>query len=163
MSCPNPRHDLLYEIPSKEWNTGAPLGNGQIGVMVWGDGNPLRLTLDRDDLWDLRMPPGPDDPSFTWQNLKKLAQEKDWGTLNATVERNLNPPVPTPTKLPLGRLEIAFRGTSSNTSVFRGRLSLKKAEFGVTFGGKRVNVFVCAHAPVVVVECFGESASPLVS
>ncbi|HOT36650.1 MAG TPA: glycoside hydrolase N-terminal domain-containing protein [Candidatus Latescibacteria bacterium] len=161
-SQPLPRHDLLYERASDEWNTGAPLGNGQLGVMVWGDGNPLRLTLDRDDLWDLRVPSRPDDPSFTWQNLKKLAQEEDWETLNATVERNLNPPAPTPTKLPLGRLEIEFRGTSSNGNGFRGRLSLKKAEFSATFGGNRVKVFVCAHAPVVVVECYGESASPLV-
>jgi len=37
-----------------EWHDGFPVGNGSIGAMLWGDGQPLCLTLDKADLWDLR-------------------------------------------------------------------------------------------------------------
>lgn len=35
------------------WDEGLPLGNGFMGSIVYGR-NPLKITVDRTDLWDLR-------------------------------------------------------------------------------------------------------------
>ncbi len=35
------------------WDEALPLGNGMLGALVWGDGKPLRISMDRADLWDL--------------------------------------------------------------------------------------------------------------
>lgn len=39
------KHDLLYEKAPLEWETGIPLANGDMGVLLWEDGNPLKLTF----------------------------------------------------------------------------------------------------------------------
>jgi len=41
------RHHILYEAPVVRWDEGLPLGNGLLGLLVWGDGCPLNLSLDR--------------------------------------------------------------------------------------------------------------------
>ena len=37
--------------------SGAPYVGWLLGALVWGDGTPLRISLDRTDLWDLRPVP----------------------------------------------------------------------------------------------------------
>ena len=54
---PMPRHGLHFETPSQTWDEAIPLGNGLLGALVWGDGAPLKISLDRTDLWDLRPVP----------------------------------------------------------------------------------------------------------
>ena len=51
---PAAAHRIVHKRPPLRWEYGFPLGNGDVGVMVWGDGAPLALTLDKSDLWDLR-------------------------------------------------------------------------------------------------------------
>jgi hypothetical protein len=45
---------IVHKRPPLRWEDGFPLGNGQVGVMMWGGGEPLAFTLDKADLWDLR-------------------------------------------------------------------------------------------------------------
>jgi hypothetical protein len=46
------QHRVIYERPARNWGDGLPLGNGRVGALVWGGGDqPLRLDLDRADLW----------------------------------------------------------------------------------------------------------------
>jgi len=54
---PSLEHGLLYEDPAMVWDEALPLGNGLLGGLVWGDGGPLKISLDRTDLWDLRPVP----------------------------------------------------------------------------------------------------------
>ena len=51
---PQQQHGLHYTEPARVWDEAMPLGNGLLGALVWGDGRPLRISLDRTDLWDLR-------------------------------------------------------------------------------------------------------------
>jgi alpha-L-fucosidase 2 len=153
----------VYERASDEWKTGIPLGNGHLGVMLWGDGSPLRLTFDRDDLWDLRHLPPPPDPEYTWNNIRELAKQENWEALNAIIERNLNPSAPTPTKLPLGRLEIEIPENAPGKKHFAGRLSLRHAEFAGAIGEAKIRAFVCAQAPIVVVSIYGGTADASVT
>ena len=48
------QHDMIWDAPPIQWNTGVPLANGRIGAMIWGDGSPLKVTLDKYDCWELR-------------------------------------------------------------------------------------------------------------
>ena len=69
-------HRITHERAPLEWHDGLPLGNGDLGVMVWGDGNPLALTLDKSDLWDLRTNVSfMDDPRFSYGELQRLVAE----------------------------------------------------------------------------------------
>ncbi len=42
--------------PIRSWDEVLPLGNGLTGGLLWGEGNLIRLSLDRGDLWDERPP-----------------------------------------------------------------------------------------------------------
>ncbi|HQK23645.1 MAG TPA: glycoside hydrolase N-terminal domain-containing protein, partial [Candidatus Latescibacteria bacterium] len=154
MSCPNSRHDLLYELPSLEWKTGAPLGNGHLGVMAWGDGSPLCLTLDRDGLWDLRATPPPDDADYNWGTIRRLAKSGSWDELAAIMERNHYYHAPTPAKLPVGRMELWVPGSGVKRG-FSARLSLRNATLTAQIGTVRLEVFVAATAPVIAVRLSG--------
>ena len=43
-----------WEFPLPRTHTGMLQGNGRLGLMIWGEGSILRLTLGRADLWDHR-------------------------------------------------------------------------------------------------------------
>ncbi len=65
--------DLLwYAAPASEWMEALPLGNGHLGVMVFGDTATERIQLNDDSLWpgeeDWSVPPG--EPS----DLEKLRE-----------------------------------------------------------------------------------------
>ena len=46
--------DLTFTQLATTWDEGIPLGNAEVGALVWQKNNALRLSLDRTDLWDLR-------------------------------------------------------------------------------------------------------------
>ena len=53
-TLPTSAHGLHFDSPARVWDEALPLGNGMLGALLWGDGDPLRISLDRADLWDLR-------------------------------------------------------------------------------------------------------------
>ncbi|HEX72693.1 MAG TPA: hypothetical protein ENN65_05215, partial [Candidatus Hydrogenedentes bacterium] len=68
---PRPEHGLDFDTPAMRWDEAMPLGNGLLGALVWGNGNPLRISLDRTDLWDLR-------PVEEFET-----EDYDWGVMQA--------------------------------------------------------------------------------
>ena len=47
-----PKEDLLwYKQPAKDWNEALPLGNGKLGVMVFGNTSNERIQLNDDSMW----------------------------------------------------------------------------------------------------------------
>jgi alpha-L-fucosidase 2 len=52
-----------------------PLGNGLLGALVWGDGRPLRISLDRTDLWDLRPVPEFESPDYSYKTMQQWVKE----------------------------------------------------------------------------------------
>ncbi|MCX7935994.1 MAG: hypothetical protein N3A66_12135, partial [Planctomycetota bacterium] len=48
------RRILTWHFPLPRTHTGIPLGNGTQGVLIWGEGQTLRLTIGRADFWDHR-------------------------------------------------------------------------------------------------------------
>ena len=53
------RHDLIWgepHGPSADWTRGAMLGNGDLGVAVYGFPDNLSMVFGKTDLWDRRDP-----------------------------------------------------------------------------------------------------------
>lgn len=103
-------HQLRHQQPPLIWQDGFPLGNGYLGAMLWGDGNPLALTLDCSELWDERVVRGVlENPDYRYANLIRLVQEGrypealeifgKWGSQENAL---------TPTKISIGRAEISL-------------------------------------------------------
>jgi len=119
--------------PIKTWDEAVPLGNGTMGVLIWGEGNVLRLSLDRGDLWDER-------PSkaflevqdrFNWATMQQLVASNRMDEFNAIFDANYDYGGP-PTKLPAGRVEVTLDASQRVESF---ELNLATAE-GVVHGGK---------------------------
>jgi len=54
---PKSDHLLWYEQAASEWEEALPLGNGRLGVMVFGNPTKEHIQLNDDSLWpkDIRM------------------------------------------------------------------------------------------------------------
>jgi len=48
-------YDLTSDSLAVRWDEGIPLGNGILGALLWKKEGKLRFSLDRIDLWDLRL------------------------------------------------------------------------------------------------------------
>ena len=110
------------------WDEAMPLGNGLLGGLVWGDGNTVRISLDRGDLWDLRTPDTLKRPDWTWETIQRLRATGDFKQINQLFDVPYDT-VPYPTKLPGGRIELVF---DPSVRVSRFVLDLAAAEAVVT-------------------------------
>src|SRR3972149_1874703 len=68
------QHDFVYDEAPLTWEEGLPIGNGSLGTVIWGDGNPLKLTFDSYELWDQRARPF-EDPRYSYKRFKELYRE----------------------------------------------------------------------------------------
>lgn len=148
---PLPEHGLKFDSPATRWDEALPLGNGMMGALLWGDGRPLRLSLDRADLWDLRAVPEYHSPEYSFSQLRQWKEQGRMDDIRKLYEQPYNRPAPT--KIPAGRIEISMPGDAA----FRQTsLSLADAEGAVVFaGGRRVGVFVHATEPVGLIRIDG--------
>ncbi len=103
-------HRIVHRRAPTVWEHGFPLGNGVLGVMVWGDGQPLAFTLDRADLWDPRLDRGfMDHPDFSYAGLRRLVTEKRFAEAQEVFEERQRRDNPTgPTKIGVGRAELSL-------------------------------------------------------
>jgi alpha-L-fucosidase 2 len=151
---PEAKHGLHYETPATVWDEALPLGNGLLGALVWGDGKPLKISLDRTDLWDLRPVPQFQANEYSYKTMRQWVKEgriKDLHRLYDDPYGN-----PGPTKIPAGRIELTIGGKAAFDSAL---LDLAGAKATVKFKDRtRVRVFVHATEPVGVIQI--ESGEP---
>lgn len=93
------------EIP--RWDEGIPLGNGRFGVLVWGQGRRINLSLDRADLWDTRIPETLKRPDWTYETMKALKESRQHARHVELFDVPYDT-IPYPTKLPVARIEITL-------------------------------------------------------
>ncbi len=96
-------YKLTIDRKIDRWDEGIPMGNGEMGCLLFGDAKKLVLSLDRGDIWDRSGSPEKTE-GFTYANLVKWAHEGDTKSIWKTFDVPYNKP--TPTKLPTGRLEL---------------------------------------------------------
>ncbi|MBT7862759.1 MAG: hypothetical protein HN712_20765 [Gemmatimonadetes bacterium] len=98
-----------WEFPLPRTHTGMLQGNGRLGLMIWGEGSILRLTLGRADLWDHR---GglPWTQKQSYGNIRDCLEREDEAQLRELFEETDRPEgVPRrPSVIPIGRLELEF-------------------------------------------------------
>lgn len=88
---------------------GIAFGDGKTGVLVWGGGGEVRLTVGRSDLWDHRGGyPWTDKQSYT--NIVAAQKSGDVARLHALFKKETPPGEPrNPYMLPLGRVVITIK------------------------------------------------------
>ena len=130
---------------------GLAFGDGRTGVLVWGGGNEIRLTVGRADLWDHRGGyPWTDEQSYT--NIVAAQQSGDVARLHALFKKDTPPGEPrNPYMLPLGRVVVTIKepwtldSGSLDTATGIGSLRLKNGRRGLMIPmamGKDSRVFV---------------------
>jgi alpha-L-fucosidase 2 len=118
------QHDLVYEVAPREWEEGIPLGNGDMGALIWGDGNPLRITLDKYDVWETRSH-WPTDPRYNYKGLRELIDAKQFDEAERIfMEEGRDPKNPAPTRLPMPRMQFDF---GEQPRAYTARLDLYNA------------------------------------
>jgi len=100
-------HEIEFRKVINTWDEAIPLGNGLTGSLIWGDGSPLRISLDRGDLWDTRLAPEWNDKDCTYAELIRLVQADDHESIVKRFEAPYTNHV-FPTKIPAGRIELDF-------------------------------------------------------
>ncbi len=125
------QHLLLWEFPLPRTHTGALLGNGVQGLMVWGVDNQLNITIGRAGFWDRR---GGNKAlsKITYNQLKQmlLAGNEDGIKSAFGIPEVAEPGQPTrPHQIGGGRLEIEM---PEGWELKKGVLDLHKGIFEVT-------------------------------
>lgn len=142
---PPASQNLKLTAPIRSWDEALPLGNGLLGGLLWGEGNLIRLSLDRGDLWDERPAAEPG-----WWKQRTWKTGGDWDAPYGGA---------TPTKLPAGRLEITL-DPSQKVKAFE--LNLATAEgFAHFVDGRKLEVFYSAVAPVALLRVPGPQPKTL--
>ncbi|MDR2274722.1 MAG: glycoside hydrolase family 95 protein [Sphingobacterium sp.] len=153
---PSTNYNLNFTDLATRWDEAIPLGNGQLGALVWKKENTIRFSLDRADLWDERKAFDVEKHDFTWvqQQLKNNNYQaaQQWG--DAPYDRS-----PYPTKLPAAAMtfDLAKFG-----KVISNELDLKSAIHTIKFDdGKILTSFVHATRPMGYFEITAENANEL--
>jgi alpha-L-fucosidase 2 len=146
--------NLELTAPITRWDEAIPLGNGLLGGLLWGEGNLLRLSLDRGDLWDERPAPGDPIGNFTYFRMAELVAQKSNAAISEIVDRQAYDQAH-PTKIPAGRIELEF---SPGMSVANFSLDTTTATGRATLAnGGRVEAFFSAIKPYALVRISGVS------
>ena len=67
------RHDMIFEKPAGKWEQGVMMGNGLLGTVVWGGGDrPMRISLDRADIWEKRNITPDYEGKFNWRTFTHI-------------------------------------------------------------------------------------------
>ena len=143
VDLPADEHGVHLAEPAAVSDEGLPLGNGLLGALVWGDGRPLKISLDRIDLWDLRPVPEFHSPYYTYEQMVQWHRQGRHEDLEELYEA---PYVRPPTKIPAGRIEVRVDGARP---IDGGRLTLDDATAELQLSdGTRLRLFVHATEPV---------------
>ncbi len=133
-----------WQFPLPRTHTGVLQGNGTMGVMIWGDGNVLRLTIGRADFWDHRggMPWR---DGMSYQAIRTLLEAGDEAGLRRLFERT--DPAPgdpsRPSVLPLGRIDLVL---TEDLQLSEAALDLDRGQVLVEATGPR------GPRPVAIVD-----------
>lgn len=152
------KYDYNFKKAVELWDEALPLGNAKLGSLVYGDG-PLKISVDRVDLWDNRPDPTIYDKDFTWKNLVKLSRsgkEEDWNGERYRLFEETSRRYPYPTKVTAGRLELDFGVKTQNV---QSQLSLETAVGTILIDdGKagKVELFMSATKFIGVARVWGD-------
>lgn len=153
--------NLYIDEAVTSWDEAIPLGNGLTGCLIWGNGNPLRFSLDRGDLWDTRPVPETMRDDFTYKKLIELAESGNTDEVSRIFDKGYNRAYPT--KIPAGRLELDY-GLPADKVESRLSLDNACADIKLRFGKKHSEIKTYLHATKLFgyVQISGDTELPQV-
>lgn len=100
---------LHFDSTITAWDEALPLGNGDIGCLIWNTADKLRFSLDKGGIWDCSNPPE-QQKNFTYADMAQAVRRNKQGKLYRKYDACYSRP--TPTKLPAGKLilDLGVRG-----------------------------------------------------
>lgn len=150
------RHDMIFERPAKQWEQGIPMGNGILGIVVWGGGeDPVKISLDRADIWELRNIHPDYEGEFNWRTFTHYLETQNKEKLNTF----LNPgrDNPNPTRFPVGRLEFSVKGkVQSHTMRLHLHEAVTSGRTESDLGAISWRTWISATRNVIVMETWNE-------
>src|SRR6056297_3503889 len=79
VSGPEEKYNLEFPELADRWDEAMPLGNGWLGALIWQNGDRLRFSLDRVDLWDLRPVDNLSKPEFSFEWVQEQVRNDTYG------------------------------------------------------------------------------------
>ncbi|MGI6073098.1 MAG: glycosyl hydrolase family 95 catalytic domain-containing protein [Fermentimonas sp.] len=155
------REDLVFTSLAKSWDEGMPLGNANVGALIWQKGDALRFSLDRTDLWDLRPSDSLSGDNYRFSWVKEHIRNKDY----LPVQQKFDHPYdrePAPSKIPGAALEFPLTNIGEPESV---RLYLDNALCEMIWeNGINLQTFVHATEPIgwFVFSNLNEDIEPII-
>jgi len=153
------QHDIVYEVPPRVWQDGFPIGNGQMGAMVYQP-EGMEFGITKQDVWDRRIPPRELLPHREVMEDLKNKDKRLWEKLNKETAASQ---APYPNPKPCGKLRIGIeKGADAlppepTICDAQQRLSLYDAvvtaEYETNVKRTRIKSFICAHSNMMVVKC----------
>jgi len=127
-------YGIVYDEPQALWTNSCPLGNGDMGALVYGAPEALHFVLGKTDLWDYREFGEGLHPAVSIERLREIILNKDHKALREATEKQRLQSYKKPviTGKPGGMLRIELFGPSLPAR-YRQRLSIAKAECTVTW------------------------------
>lgn len=131
---------VRWEFPLPRTHTGILLGNGNMGVMVWGEGSIVRVTIGRADLWDHRGGMAWSE-NLKFSTLRKFLESNDIDGIRELfkIEKKEGDP-DRPSILPLGRVEINL---GAGAELEEGFLNLLDGTVNIHFTQNRKKKMLC--------------------
>lgn len=96
---------LQFAQKIDRWDEALPLGNGEMGALVFGGAGKLTVSLDRGDIWDRSNSPE-NGAEFTYAHLKKYKDSRNTRKIAKIFDMPYSKP--TPSKLPVGKIVLEF-------------------------------------------------------
>lgn len=147
IECVSKRREykLNYSHAITAWDEAIPLGNGDLGCLIWGKSNELRFSLDKSGIWDCSNPPEEQD-GFTYANLIDLVSRRKQRKIHKIFDDCYANT--TPTKLPTGRIVLDFGANCEVVS----ELDILTAETTLTIDKTAIKSFVHATEDYGLIE-----------
>ncbi|MDE7185336.1 MAG: hypothetical protein K2O40_12940 [Lachnospiraceae bacterium] len=153
------RHDMIFEEPAARWEQGVFMGNGMLGTVVWGGGDsPMKISLDRADIWEIRNEVPDYMNGYTWKTFSECMEKQDYDRFfKIFVDRQEG--CPRPTRFHIGRMEFSTKGkVLSHTMRFHLAEAVTSGVTETEVGTVNWKTWVAATENVIVVDmtCTGE-------
>lgn len=130
-----------WAFPLPRTHTGMMFGNATTGLLVWGAGNQLKITIGRADFWDHR-------GGMLWnekqnyKDIRKCLEKNDANGIKnifAPVTENVPGQPKRPSVVPVGRIDIMLPGKAE---LLRGKLNIKTGLAEVVYSSKNTEKII---------------------
>ncbi|MGK0139848.1 MAG: alpha-L-fucosidase 2 [Algoriphagus sp.] len=147
---------LWYDQPSQNWNEALPLGNGKLGVMVFGNTSSERIQLNDDSMWpaDSKDWNEPEGNKEDLDEIRELLFKGDNQKADKIFLEKFSRGTVVRSHQTLGDLFIDFK--HENVSDYRRELNISKAVSTVSYksNGNQITekLFVSNPAKAIIIE-----------